>query len=192
MDKILVIEDEKDCLNNICKILELEGYETLKAENGAVGVVMARDHQPDLILCDIAMPKKSGYEVIKEVKDDSKTSNIPFIFLTVYSDEDNIVKGFDLGAQDYISKSSDNKVLLARIRTHLELGKKNKLLQRIIYDLYGRLEKLEREKDSLEKQMNALKLDKEMQLKEKELLISRLDGNIECLYDVIKCLKENL
>jgi DNA-binding response OmpR family regulator len=171
MAKILVIEDEKAYLENICFILEKEGYETVKAENGAIGVEMALDHQPDLILCDIKMPKKSGFDVLKELKNDSRTSEIPFIFLTVYDNEENVVQGLELGAQDYVSKTSDNRVLLARVGTHLELRKKNRTLQKIVDELYLQLNKLEKEK----------------QLKEEiQLLMSKIDGDIESLHEVIK------
>lgn len=171
MPKILVIEDEKGYMKNICFILEKEGYATIEAENGTIGVEMARDHQPDLILCDIVMPKKSGFDVIKELKEDSITSEIPFIFLTVYDNEENVVQGLELGAQDYVSKESDNRVLLARIRTHLELRKKNRTLQKIVDELYFQLNKLEKEKQ----------LKKEIQL-----LGSKIGGDIESLHEVIK------
>lgn len=171
MFTILVIEDKRDYMANICLILEKEGYETIKAENGDMGVEMARDHQPDLILCDILMPKKSGFDVISELKEDSRTSEIPFIFLTVYDNEDNIVEGLKLGAQDYVSKEYDNRVLLARVKTHLELWKKNRILQKIVDELYFQLNKLEKEKQ----------LKKEIQL-----LSSKIGGDIESLHEVIK------
>jgi DNA-binding response OmpR family regulator len=171
MPKILVIEDEKGYMKNICLILEKEGYAIIKAEDGTVGVEMARNHQPDLILCDIVMPKKFGFDVIKELKEDSVTSEIPVIFLTTFENDDNIVKCLELGAHDFVSKTTDNRVLLARVRTHIELRKKNRTLQKIVDELYHQLNKPEKEKQIKE---------------EMQLLISKINGDIESLHEVIK------
>ncbi len=87
-----------------------------------MGVEKAKAELPDLILCDIRMPGMNGYEVLDELGKDPATRQIPFIFLTVFSNKDNVVKGLELGAQDYITKPFDNRELVARIRKHLKSG----------------------------------------------------------------------
>lgn len=121
MEKILVIEDEKDALENICKILELEGYKPIAALNGDQGIELILKEKPDLVICDLGMPGTNGYEVLEEVKKNSKISTIPFIFLTAYSNKDNVVKGLELGAQDYISKPFDSRELIIRAKNQLRI-----------------------------------------------------------------------
>ncbi|UCH95414.1 MAG: response regulator [Candidatus Aminicenantes bacterium] len=167
MATILVIEDEKDYLENICFILEREGYETIKAENGEIGVEMARTHQPDLILCDIVMPKKSGFDVIEELKKDSRTSEIPIIFLTVWEQEEYVKEGQKLGATDYILKSSDNKKVLFSIQTHLELIGLVQTLEKMKSDLNDKVDKLNTGIQKFEKEPNQEILIYRRQLEEK-------------------------
>lgn len=118
--KILVIEDERPILENIQKLLHLEGYEPLGARNGWDGIDLARNHLPDVILCDIMMPKMSGYDVLKELQNDPTTTLIPFIFLTAKSGLEEIREGMGLGADDYIVKPFNNKDLIQSIKTQLE------------------------------------------------------------------------
>lgn len=167
MAKILVIEDEKAYLANICLTLEKEGYETIKAESGEKGVEMARDHQPDLILCDIKMPEKSGFDVIKELKEDSITSDIPIIFLTVLDNEENIIEGQKLGAADYISKSSDIKIVIFSIQTHLELRGLIQTLEKMKNELSDKVDKLNTGIQKFDKEPNQEILVYKRQLEEK-------------------------
>jgi CheY-like chemotaxis protein len=80
--QILLIEDSFEIRDNLAEILELSGYEVLQAEDGKVGVEMAQQHLPDLILCDIMMPKLDGYGVLHILSKSHDTMRIPFIFLT--------------------------------------------------------------------------------------------------------------
>ena len=105
---------------DICKILELEGFNPIAAGNGEMGVEKAKAELPDLILCDIKMPGMNGYDVLLELRKAPATKQIPIIFLTVCSEKANEVKGLELGAQDYIGKPFDKKDLLTRIRKHLK------------------------------------------------------------------------
>jgi len=123
-EKILVIEDEIIERENICFILNKEGYDPIGAENGKIGIEMALKEKPDLILCDIYMPEKDGFEVIIALKKDEKTRDIPFIFLTVYNKPKDIEKGFALGACDYICKPFIIQELLSRVDIHLSLKNK--------------------------------------------------------------------
>lgn len=183
MAKILIIEDEKGYLDNICFILKKDGFETIKAENGEVGIKKAKEGLPDLILCDIVMPKKSGFDVLKEIKQEPETKEIPFIFLTVYDNEENIIQGFELGAKDYVSKTSDHKVLLARIRTHLELKEKRDILKELVNTLERKLKEIERDKKHLQEKLKDLEPNKE-----KDLLIADLKGQNKVKDQIIEFL----
>ncbi len=124
MKKILVIEDNVDMLQNIAEILELANYEVLQAADGKQGITMARTYQPDLILCDIMMPGLDGYGVLKVLSSDEKTQKIPFIFLTAKSTLEDMRRGMNLGADDYITKPFDESQLLNAIETRLERYRK--------------------------------------------------------------------
>lgn len=104
MKKILVIEDEKAVLDNICELLESEDYKVFTAENGQIGVEVAKNILPDLIISDIMMPKLDGYGVIQELSSYPPTSSIPFIFLTARADKSDLRLGMELGADDFLVK----------------------------------------------------------------------------------------
>lgn len=120
MAKILVIDDEQDIRDKILKILEYEGFETMSAENGRIGVQMAKKHSPDLIICDVLMPGLSGYGVLIELRSDQLTATIPFIFLTAKSAQEDFRQGMKLGADDYLTKPFKVSDLLDAIHTRLE------------------------------------------------------------------------
>ena len=117
---ILVIEDEVDVLENVLEILELEGFEAEGATNGALGVNMARRNPPELIICDIAMPGYDGFAVLEEMRTDSATASIPFIFLTARTDRDSMRHGMGLGADDYITKPFTTEELMQAVRARLD------------------------------------------------------------------------
>lgn len=104
MKKLLIIDDYEPLLEEIVEFLNLEGYETVSAKNGAEGIQMAQDFLPDLIICDINMPKIDGYQVYKLLQTLPETINIPFIFLTAKVQADDFKKGLKLGVDDYITK----------------------------------------------------------------------------------------
>lgn len=104
MKKILIIEDQPDVRENIDAILELEGYEVMMAEDGEMGIEMATHHHPDLILCDVMMPKLDGFGVVQALRQNPITSTIPLIFLTAKADRLSLRQGMDLGADDYLTK----------------------------------------------------------------------------------------
>lgn len=119
MKKILVIEDNADVRENLEEILELSGYDVLLAEDGTVGVEKALKETPDLILCDVMMPKLDGYGVLNILSKKSQTSNIPFIFLTAKAEKTDFRRGMNLGADDYITKPFYKDELLSVIETRL-------------------------------------------------------------------------
>jgi DNA-binding response OmpR family regulator len=120
MKRILVIEDEPEMLRNLTTILRLEKFRPLSAENGRVGVDLAKKQKPDLILCDVMMPGLDGYGVMAALRADAETVTIPFIFLTAKAEKLDIGIGMNLGAEDYITKPATKADLLAAIRSHLD------------------------------------------------------------------------
>ncbi len=119
MPKILVIEDEENIRENICEFLELNEYSVVSASNGKEGLVLASEFKPDLIICDIMMPKLNGYQVKESLASNSETSIIPFIFLTAKTDLTDIREGMMRGADDYIVKPFLNEELLKSIEVRL-------------------------------------------------------------------------
>jgi DNA-binding NarL/FixJ family response regulator len=120
MKKILVIEDEPEMRRNLATILRLERFHPLSAENGCIGVELAKKEKPDLILCDVMMPGLDGYGVIAALRADVETVTIPFIFLTAKGEKPDIRAGMNLGADDYLTKPVAKTDLLDAIRSRLE------------------------------------------------------------------------
>ncbi len=136
MKKILVIEDEKELLENLAFFLTLEDYEVYSANDGEMGVELAFEKIPDLIICDINMPGMDGYQVLKLIRDNQSTKTVPFIFLTAHSEKSFIRQGMDLGADDYVSKPYTDEEILSAVRTRLEKHKViNDIHQNQIEDL---------------------------------------------------------
>ena len=102
--KILVCDDEPYILMALTDAVEMEGYECVTAVNGREAVEKAKQEIPDLILLDIMMPYKDGYEVCAELKEDPQTRDIPVIMLTAKSQQVDIQRGKEVGADDYITK----------------------------------------------------------------------------------------
>lgn len=104
MTKILLIEDEEPVRENVLELLEAEGFEAIAAENGLIGLELARQLLPDLILCDLRMPELDGYGVLKALRSEAKTKQIPVMFLTAKAAKTDLSFGLDLGADAYITK----------------------------------------------------------------------------------------
>ncbi len=119
MTKILVIEDETILREEVVAWLTLEEYTVISAEDGVAGVEAALHHQPDLIVCDIMMPRLDGYGVLFEVHSHQTTAQIPFIFVTARAAYEDMRKGMDLGADDYLTKPFTRLDLLQAIQTRL-------------------------------------------------------------------------
>lgn len=104
MKTILIIDDEESLRNNLAEILQLEGYNTLEAEDGVSGLAYAREHQPDLIICDIAMPRLNGLELVKQAREDTCTAAIPIVLLTAKAEKTSTDTGLAFGANRYLTK----------------------------------------------------------------------------------------
>ena len=126
MKKILLIEDNDHIRENTAEILELANYKVITAANGKIGVEMALQHAPDLIICDIMMPVLDGYGVLHAVQKNEAIKNTPFIFLTAKTERNDFRKGMESGADDYITKPFDGTELLNAVDSRL---KKNELLR---------------------------------------------------------------
>jgi two-component system sensor histidine kinase/response regulator len=118
---ILIVDDNPQNLQVLAKILQENNYEIEFATNGEASLKWLKDKKFDLILLDINMPGMNGFEVCRKIRSNPELNNVPVIFLSADTDRESILKGFDLGAQDYVTKPFDSRELLARARTHLAL-----------------------------------------------------------------------
>jgi len=125
--KILVIEDNQEVRENLVEILALSNFIVLSAEDGLKGVEIAQTLTPDLILCDVMMPKLDGFGVLNILGKRPDTSGIPFVFLTAKAEIADFRRGMNLGADDYVTKPFYKDELLSVIETRL---KKSKLLKK--------------------------------------------------------------
>ena len=117
---ILVIEDNWEVREILEEVLDLSGYKVTTAEDGSIGVKMAIETPPDLILCDIMMPKLDGYGVLNILSKKPATSKIPFVFLTAKNEKEDFRRGMNLGADDYITKPFYKDELLQVIETRIK------------------------------------------------------------------------
>lgn len=129
--KILIVDDEPFNINLLNAVLKAD-YKIMVATSGAQALKGAAAGKPDLILLDIMMPEMDGYEVIRRLKADDATQNIPVIFITAMGNAEDETRGFELGAVDYITKPFNRSVVKARVRTHMHVKRKNDLLERLV------------------------------------------------------------
>jgi two-component system alkaline phosphatase synthesis response regulator PhoP len=117
MKRILVIEDEPQMLLGLRDNLELEGYEVQTASDGEEGITKAGSFNPDLVILDVMLPKKNGFDVCRELR--TRSTSLPIVMLTARSAETDKVLGLELGADDYVTKPFSITELLARVRAVL-------------------------------------------------------------------------
>ncbi|HWN97109.1 MAG TPA: hybrid sensor histidine kinase/response regulator [Methylomirabilota bacterium] len=120
MKKVLVIDDTPEIRMIIEETLDMFGFGTVMAEDGERGVEMARQHLPDLIICDVNMPKLDGFGTLTKLREDERTATIPFIFLSGAVERPNVRRGMELGADDYLTKPFTPSELLAAVNARLE------------------------------------------------------------------------
>ena len=119
MRKILLIEDDPVLRENTAELLELSEYEVVTASNGKKGVMAAKAHLPNVIVCDIMMPELDGYGVLEKLSKAESTKHIPFIFLSAKTEKEDIRKGMNLGADDYLTKPFEENDLINAIESRL-------------------------------------------------------------------------
>jgi CRP-like cAMP-binding protein len=120
MKSILLIEDNKGIRETTAEILEMANYKVIEAENGKMGVDLAKKERPDLIICDVMMPELDGYGVLHLLSRNPSTASIPFIFLTAKTEKEDIRKGMNSGADDYLTKPFEDMELLNAVETRLK------------------------------------------------------------------------
>lgn len=124
-DKILIVEDEIDIRELIHFHLYNNKFEVLETSNGLDAIYMVETHNPALILLDIMIPGLNGLEVCRRIKENQLTQDIKIIFISAKGEEEDIIKGLELGGDDYVTKPFSPKVLMARVRSVLRRGKKD-------------------------------------------------------------------
>ncbi len=117
MSRILIVEDDPSILRGLADNLDAESYEVLTAVDGEAGYRLIREKQPDLIILDLMLPKLSGYELCRKVREEGNST--PILMLTARGEEADRVLGLDLGADDYVTKPFSLRELLARVRAIL-------------------------------------------------------------------------
>lgn len=136
---ILIVDDEKPIVDILKFNLQKEGFETIEAYDGATGLQLAMEKNPDLILLDVMLPEMDGFTVCKEIR---VKSQVPIILLTAREEEVDKVLGLELGADDYITKPYSVRELLARIKANLRRTKKVQTISALDHSgmiTYGRL-----------------------------------------------------
>ncbi len=116
---ILLVDDEQSILDLLQFNLEAEGYNVLTAQDGETAVSLTQSETPDLVILDIMLPGKDGWEVLREIRQHPQTRNVPVIFLTAKDSEIDEVVGLELGADDYIVKPISIRKLIARVKSRL-------------------------------------------------------------------------
>lgn len=131
---ILIVDDIPENLQVLGSIFAAKKANLIVATDGQTAINNAKEDLPDIILLDIAMPGINGYDVAKALKEDETTKDIPIIFITAKASQEDVQKGFELGAVDYITKPFNSAELLMRVTNHLELAKAKKELVNMVDD----------------------------------------------------------
>ncbi len=118
---ILIVDDVEENVQLLGNILQEQNYDVSFASNGKYALDILESETPDLIMLDIMMPDMDGFEICKKIKENPKSKDIPIIFLTAKTQKEDVIKGFEMGAVDYVTKPFELSELLARVNTHLSL-----------------------------------------------------------------------
>lgn len=142
--KILIVDDISKNIQMVASILKKKGYQMAFAQNGKAALEHTKSVDFDLILLDIMMPEMDGYEVCERLKRDPETKGIPVIFLTAKTDVESVIRGFEIGAEDYVTKPFNASELMARVKSHLELKRARDIQNRLISEKEALISKLEK------------------------------------------------
>ena len=143
--RILIVDDNPVNRRLLESMLGRQGYQTIAAADGAQAIAMALSQDPDLILLDVMMPGKDGYQVCTELKRDRRCAETPIIFVSALGEARNHVKGLELGAADYINKPFNRGEVVARVNTHLQISTLARELRRTNSELLARQVQLEQD-----------------------------------------------
>lgn len=125
MKTILLVEDNPDILENTAELLEIVGYRIHTAKNGLEGIAEAKRIRPDLILCDIVMPEADGYEVLRQLKGNRDTSDIPLVFISASVEQKDVDAAMGRGASGYLRKPFETTELLKLVETIMGLYRRD-------------------------------------------------------------------
>ncbi len=164
MAKIMVVDDEPDIVRVVSRMLEGEGHEVIPAYSGEEALEKLEVIKPDLITLDLMMPGIDGFETLRRIREKKETSSIPVVIISVKADESDIVKGLELGANDYFTKPYNRVILLAKVGSILKF----KLMEDQLREYSEELEKKVEER-TLELKEAHQKLKIEYYLLEKDL-----------------------
>jgi diguanylate cyclase (GGDEF)-like protein len=142
MNKVLIVDDVPVSIKVLGELLR-EHYEILVATSGSRAIEVALKNGPDLILMDVVMPGMDGLETCRRLKDSAQTADIPVIFLTAMSESADVIKGFEVGGQDYIVKPFNKTEVLARVKNHIELKKSKEKIKQYALELEQKNEELQ-------------------------------------------------
>ncbi len=127
--KVLIVDDMPDNLNILMIFLKTQGYQVFQSKNGEKALEIAYQERPDIILLDVMMPGIDGFETCRRLKESEITKHIPVIFMTALSDTEHKIKGFEIGAVDYIGKPFQYQEVLARVKTHVTFYQQRKEIE---------------------------------------------------------------
>jgi adenylate cyclase len=133
--RILVVDDTPANIQTLSAILKEKGYQISVATNGRQALDVVSKIRPDLILLDVMMPEMDGFEACKQLKKSAEWHDIPIIFLTAKTETSDIVRGFELGAVDYVGKPFNAHELLARVNTHLSMDRLRRENERLLLNI---------------------------------------------------------
>ena len=142
--RILLVDDNPTNLTVLLQTLDGQGYDLLVAQNGVEALEIARKAKPDLVLLDILMPKLNGYDTCVRLKEDPATREAPVIFMSALDEVEEKVRGFEVGAVDYITKPFQTREVVCRVSTHLELQRLRRQLAARVSDLEAALAEVKR------------------------------------------------
>lgn len=187
-DRILIVDDTLQNIQVLGTVLREQQYQINVAQNGLQALELVAKVIPDLILLDIMMPELDGFETCERLKADEKTRDIPIIFLTAKTETDDIVRGFELGAVDYVTKPFNPTELLARVRTHLtmqrlrrELKVYNEQLEQMVAARTAELQVAHREL-----QVKVRELDGRDRLGSAQMTLKSVDQAYETIMEVVR------
>jgi diguanylate cyclase (GGDEF)-like protein/PAS domain S-box-containing protein len=189
---ILAVDDTAASLRLLSDLLRAEGYEVRSAINGALALRSALANPPELVLLDIQMPEMDGYEVCRRLKENPATRDVPILFLSSFSETEDKLKGFALGAVDYLTKPYQREELLARVSTHLELFRMRFHLEDVLQERTRELaEALQDLRDSDQRYRIAFRTSLDT------ICLSRLDDGViidvnDTFFDVLGYTREEL